>query len=125
VVDKDLTTSVLAEALDADVLLILTDVPNVIRGYGTPDAEPVLRATPGVAAARGLRRRVDGAEGRRRLPLRRGHRRHGGHRPAGGRRGDPRGTAGTIITPREVRRPGRPLAAPRRRHPAARRTDVR
>ena len=46
VVDKDLTTSVLAEALDADVLLILTDVPNVIRGYGTPGAEPVLRATP-------------------------------------------------------------------------------
>ena len=46
VVDKDLTTSVLAEALDADVLLILTDVPNVVRGYGTPDAEPVLRATP-------------------------------------------------------------------------------
>jgi carbamate kinase len=46
VVDKDLTTSVLAEALDADVLLILTDVPHVQRGFGTPDAEPVLRATP-------------------------------------------------------------------------------
>lgn len=46
VVDKDLTTSVLAEALDADVLMILTDVPHVVRGYGTPDAEPVLRATP-------------------------------------------------------------------------------
>lgn len=46
VVDKDLTTSVLAEALDADALLILTDVPHVVRGYGTPDAEPVLRATP-------------------------------------------------------------------------------
>jgi carbamate kinase len=46
VVDKDLTTSVLAEALDADALLILTDVPHVLRGFGTPDAEPVLRATP-------------------------------------------------------------------------------
>ena len=46
VVDKDLTASVLAEALDADVLLILTDVPHVLRDYGTPDAEPVLRATP-------------------------------------------------------------------------------
>lgn len=46
VVDKDLTTPVLAEALDADALLILTDVPNVVRGYGTPAAEPVLRATP-------------------------------------------------------------------------------
>lgn len=46
VVDKDLTASVLAEALDADVLLILTDVPHVVRGFGTPQAEPVLRATP-------------------------------------------------------------------------------
>jgi carbamate kinase len=46
VVDKDLTTSVLAQALDADVLLILTDVPHVVRGFGTDDAEPILRATP-------------------------------------------------------------------------------
>ena len=46
VVDKDLTTSVLAEALDADVLLILTDVAHVVRGWGTDDEEPVLRATP-------------------------------------------------------------------------------
>ena len=46
VVDKDLTSSVLAEALDADVLLILTDVPNVVRDFGTPQAEPILRATP-------------------------------------------------------------------------------
>ncbi|MGI8434752.1 MAG: carbamate kinase [Nocardioidaceae bacterium] len=46
VVDKDLTASVLAEALDADVLLILTDVPHVVRGFGTDDAEPILRATP-------------------------------------------------------------------------------
>ena len=46
VVDKDLTTSVLAEALDADVLMILTDVPHVVRGFGTDDAEPILRATP-------------------------------------------------------------------------------
>jgi carbamate kinase len=47
VVDKDLTAAVLAEALDADVLLVLTDVPYVERGYGTPSAEPILRATPG------------------------------------------------------------------------------
>ncbi len=46
VVDKDLTTSVLAEALDADVLMILTDVPHVLRRFGEPDEEPVLRATP-------------------------------------------------------------------------------
>src|SRR6478752_3350153 len=51
VVDKDLTAAVLAEALEADALLILTDVPCVERGFGTPEARPILRTTPG-----GLRR---------------------------------------------------------------------
>ena len=46
VVDKDLTAAVLAEALEADALLVLTDVPQVVRGFGTPGAEPILRATP-------------------------------------------------------------------------------
>ena len=46
VVDKDLTTSVLAEALDADVLMILTDIAHVMRGFGTPEPEPITRATP-------------------------------------------------------------------------------
>ncbi len=46
VVDKDLTSVVLAEALEADALLILTDEPHVQRDYGTPDAAPILRATP-------------------------------------------------------------------------------
>jgi carbamate kinase len=46
VVDKDLTAAVLAESLEADALLVLTDVPSVIRGYGTPDEEPIHRATP-------------------------------------------------------------------------------
>lgn len=46
VVDKDLTSAVLAEALDADFLLVLTDVPHVMRGFGTAAAAPVLRSTP-------------------------------------------------------------------------------
>lgn len=46
VVDKDLTAALLAEALDADALLLLTDVPAVMRGYGTPDAEPIRHITP-------------------------------------------------------------------------------
>lgn len=46
VVDKDLTASVLAEALEVDALLVLTDVPHVIRDFGQPDAEPILRSTP-------------------------------------------------------------------------------
>jgi len=47
VIDKDLTAAVLAEALDADVLMVLTDVPNVVRNYGTPEAEAISRVTPG------------------------------------------------------------------------------
>ncbi|MEW2487035.1 carbamate kinase [Streptomyces sp. NPDC048411] len=46
VVDKDLTAALLAEALDADALLLLTDVPQVMRGYGTPQAQPIGRTTP-------------------------------------------------------------------------------
>ncbi|MBJ7356269.1 carbamate kinase [Nocardioides sp.] len=46
VVDKDLTSAVLAEALDADVLLVLTDVSAVMEDFGTPEQRPVPRATP-------------------------------------------------------------------------------
>ncbi|SNY29763.1 carbamate kinase [Paractinoplanes atraurantiacus] len=46
VVDKDLATAVLAESLDADALLLLTDVPAVLRGFGTDRQEPISRATP-------------------------------------------------------------------------------
>lgn len=46
VVDKDLTASVLAESLDADALLVLTDVANVYRGFGTPEEEAITRSTP-------------------------------------------------------------------------------
>jgi carbamate kinase len=41
VVDKDLTAAELAITLKADRLLILTDVPGIIRGYRTPDARPI------------------------------------------------------------------------------------
>lgn len=47
VIDKDLTSAVLAEALEADVLLVLSDVPNVVERYGTPEARPISRTTPG------------------------------------------------------------------------------
>lgn len=45
VVDKDLTSALLARAIAADVLLLLTDVPAVIEGFGTPAARPIERAT--------------------------------------------------------------------------------
>jgi carbamate kinase len=51
VVDKDLATAVLAESLEADALLLLTDVPAVQRGFGTPQAEPITRATPAALRA--------------------------------------------------------------------------
>jgi carbamate kinase len=41
VVDKDLTSAELAITLKADRLLVLTDVPAIIRGYGTPGARPI------------------------------------------------------------------------------------
>ncbi|MGH3239000.1 MAG: carbamate kinase [Spirillospora sp.] len=46
VIDKDLTASVLAESMDADALLILTDVPRVMRDYGRPDQEEIGHTTP-------------------------------------------------------------------------------
>jgi carbamate kinase len=51
VVDKDLTSALLAQAVGADVLLLLTDVPAVIDGFGTASARPLDRAT--VAELRG------------------------------------------------------------------------
>jgi carbamate kinase len=46
VVDKDSTTGLLAATLDADLLVLLTDVAAVQTGYGTPSARAILRATP-------------------------------------------------------------------------------
>jgi carbamate kinase len=41
VVDKDLTSALLAIAVDADRLLVLTDVSAVQAGFGTPEARPL------------------------------------------------------------------------------------
>jgi len=46
VIDKDLTAALLAEELKADELLILTDVPYIERGWGTPASTPIASATP-------------------------------------------------------------------------------
>ncbi|MFI9103032.1 carbamate kinase [Streptomyces fildesensis] len=51
VVDKDATAALLAVAVKADRLLILTDVPAVMEGFGTPQATPLRRlALDGLAA---------------------------------------------------------------------------
>ena len=51
VVDKDLASSLLAADLRADLLLLLTDVERVVRGYDTPDETPI--DVMDVATARG------------------------------------------------------------------------
>jgi carbamate kinase len=45
VIDKDLTAAILAAELDADTLVIATDVPNVMVDFGTPSARPLGRVT--------------------------------------------------------------------------------
>jgi carbamate kinase len=51
VIDKDLTAAILGRELDADTLVIATDVPNVMVDFGTPSARPLGRVT--VAEMRG------------------------------------------------------------------------
>jgi carbamate kinase len=43
VVDKDSAASILAQTMDADVLLILTEVDGVYRNFGKPDQEMLSR----------------------------------------------------------------------------------
>jgi carbamate kinase len=45
VIDKDLTAGLMADALDADVLLILTDVPHASLFHGTDRETPLRRIT--------------------------------------------------------------------------------
>jgi carbamate kinase len=52
VVDKDLASAILAKDVEADVLLILTDVEGVIDGFGTASAR-VIRELP-IAEARAM-----------------------------------------------------------------------
>ena len=43
VIDKDLGAALLAQTVDADVLVVATDVPNAVLRFGTPDADPLGR----------------------------------------------------------------------------------
>ena len=46
VIDKDLASSLLAVGLDADMLVLATDVDAVYLGFGTPDERAIRRASP-------------------------------------------------------------------------------
>lgn len=61
VIDKDLTSALIAHDLDADALLILTDVDQVVRHHGRPDAEPLTEL--GVAEAEAMVADGDAASG--------------------------------------------------------------
>jgi carbamate kinase len=72
VVDKDRVSAVLAGQLEADVLLILTNVEAVYEGWGTPAARPIRRMTvaraeslmaSGAFDAGGMRPKVEAASG--------------------------------------------------------------
>ncbi len=45
VIDKDLAAALLGLTVDADVLVVATDVPHAVLRFGTPDAEPLGRVT--------------------------------------------------------------------------------
>jgi carbamate kinase len=45
VIDKDLGAAVLARTVEADVLVVATDVPQAVLRFGTPEAEPIGRVT--------------------------------------------------------------------------------
>lgn len=46
VIDKDRTAALLANALRADALLMLTDVEAIFTDWGTPDQKPIADITP-------------------------------------------------------------------------------
>ncbi len=46
VVDKDRAAAMVARDVDADLLVLATDVPYAYRGYGTDDEEAIEAATP-------------------------------------------------------------------------------
>jgi carbamate kinase len=54
VVDKDAAAAVLARELDADLLLLLTDVPGVFTKFGAPEATLVRWADPDLARSMDL-----------------------------------------------------------------------
>ena len=46
VIDKDLASELLARELEADLLILATDVDAVYVGWGTPEAKAIRRASP-------------------------------------------------------------------------------
>ena len=54
VIDKDLASELLAEAIEADLFVMATDVDGVYTGWGTPDQRRIDWVTPDELAAQGF-----------------------------------------------------------------------
>lgn len=54
VIDKDLSGAILSEEVEADMFVILTDVPAVMENFGTPEQSEIKRATPEEMRAKGF-----------------------------------------------------------------------
>lgn len=98
VIDKDLASALLAHQLDADFLVMATDVEGVYEGWGTPEARLLRRVTP-----RELRERdfATGSMGPKVEAARRFVEVSGGRAAIGALADVPRmvaGEAGTLIT---------------------------
>ena len=74
VIDKDMASALLAVDLDADALLIVTDVDAVYDHWGTPEQQAIHKRNARPARRRRLRRRIDGPESAGRVLVRRTHR---------------------------------------------------
>ncbi|MFV8906284.1 MULTISPECIES: carbamate kinase [Serratia] len=99
VIDKDLASALLAEALDADHLVILTDADAVYQHWGTPQQKAIRSATPQELAPMAV---ADGSMGPKIMAVSRFVQRSGKVAHIGALQDIESvlaGTAGTLITP--------------------------
>jgi carbamate kinase len=82
VIDKDLASALLAEQLDADLLVIASDVDGVYTGWGTPEQAPAGPGHSRRAHRSGSPGGVDGSQGPGSMRLRAQHRQRSRHRIA-------------------------------------------
>ena len=102
VIDKDLCSELLARELEADFFIMATDADAVFLDWGKPSRQGVPPGQPRACEAQ-LSGRLDGAEGRRRLPFRRGDREKAAIGALKDLAAILRGEAGTTITSRPSR----------------------
>ncbi len=88
VIDKDLASELLAREVDADLLVIATDVDGVYLDWGKPEQRMLGWITPEELKILPVPGRLDGAQGGGCHPVCGENRQAGRHRLAGGYRAD-------------------------------------